>query len=317
MILAHFDPGAHRVVLLSLPRDTYVQIPGRGEQKLNAANRLEGPGLSQQTAQQLLGISIDRYALFNVFAVREVVDQLGGVEVYVPQAMNYDDQAAKLHIHFEAGQQHLDGAQSVAFLRFRHDALGDIGRVQRQQAFLNALLAKISQPSAWLQAPQVLGLLNANLHSDLTPQETGSLAGFMASKPEVVRLLLPGSFWVRQGFSYWKMDEAKARALVGEYFFNQPPEQTSSARTTIAVRGERKAALEALRRLRSEGFSAFWDQQMVEAPQQSCLISDGKKAGAQTAAKKIGLACVEVSGTGSLYADYTLVLGPEGLNNPG
>ncbi|MCL6527861.1 MAG: LCP family protein [Thermaceae bacterium] len=322
MMLVHFDPAEKQVVVLSLPRDTYATIPGHGSLKLNAANPLGGPELAQNAVAGLLGIEVDRYVLINVFAVRDLVNTLGGVEVYVPEAMDYDDRAAKLHIHFKPGLQTMNGDQAMAYLRFRHDRIGDIGRVQRQQAFLESLLAKTKEPSAWLQAPQLFSTLSANIRTNLTEEDLARLAGFMSSKPEVVRLLLPGAFWSGGGVSYWRMDAAKTQVLVGRYL-QGGSDQTGAAPGTpktrlpsIALRGDPKQVGPVLRALRKQGYWAFAENYQVEPIQQNCVVTNGDLEGAQALANQLGLSCVQVSGTGSLYADYTLLISSQGLTLP-
>lgn len=322
MMLVRFDPAAKRVVVLSLPRDTFATIPGHGSLKLNAANPLGGPELAQTAVAGLLGVDVDRYALVNIFAVRDLVNTLGGVQVYVPEAMDYDDRAAKLHIHFKAGLQTMNGDQATAYLRFRHDRIGDIGRVQRQQAFLESLLAKTKEPSAWLRVPQLFATLNANVHTDLTEDDLAKLAGFMNTKPEVVRLLLPGTFWNSAGVSYWRMDAAKAQALVDRYLQTAPDEANAAAKTakaklpSIALRGNPKQVGPVLRALRKQGYWAFAEDYQVEAIGQNCVVTNGDREGAQAFASQLGLSCVRVSGTGSLYADYTLLISDQGLPLP-
>ncbi len=321
MILARFDPVAKQVAVLSLPRDTYAEIPGHGFFKINAATPYGGPELAVQPINKLLNLNINHYALVNVFAVRDLVNQLGGVEVYVPEAMNYDDNAAKLHIHFKVGQQTMNGDQAMAYLRFRHDAIGDIGRVQRQQAFMESLLAKGKDPATWLRAPQLFATFSNNVHTDLSKDDLAKLAGFMAQKPQVVRLLLPGTFWTSDGISFWRMDEAKTQTLLNQFFL--PALQTqdtapapSRALPRLALRGKPQYVEPVLQALRKQGYNAYAEHYQVENIPQTCLVTNGDVAGAKAVAAKLGLSCVEVSGTGSLYADYTLLVGANGLPLP-
>jgi len=323
MMLVRFDPPAKRVTVLSLPRDTYATIPGHGSLKLNAANPLGGPELAQNAVAGLLDISVDHYALVNVVAVQDLVNTLGGVEVYVPQEMDYDDRAANLHIHFKVGKQTMTGEQAMAYLRFRHDRIGDIGRVQRQQAFLESLLAKTKDPGVWLKAPQLFATLNANIRTSLSQSDLAELAGFMAEKPEMVRLLLPGEFWNSGGLSYWRMNTAKAKALVDRYI--QPntdenpavvPAKSKGRLPSIALRGKPQDVGPVLKSLRKQGYWAFAEDYAVESSTKTCLVTNGDTEGAESLAASLGLSCIQISGTGSLYADYTLLIGKEGLPKP-
>ncbi|MDB5099829.1 MAG: Cell envelope-related transcriptional attenuator domain containing protein [Cyanobacteria bacterium RYN_339] len=153
MILARLDPARNQARLLSIPRDTRVPIPGHGTFKINAANPYGGARLAVETVSGFLGVPVDRYMVINTQGVIQLVDALGGVNVFVPRPMNYDDNTGKLHIHLDKGWNHLDGRHAHDFLRFRHDDQGDIGRVQRQQAFMQAVMGQYLSPMNLLKTP--------------------------------------------------------------------------------------------------------------------------------------------------------------------
>jgi len=136
ILVCRLDPIANSLSVLSIPRDTQARIPGyRGLQKINGANAFGGPLLAAQTIDDLLGIPVDHYAVINVHGLVELVDELGGITVVVPKRMKYTDNSAKLKINLDPGPHVLSGVEAMGFVRFRHDALGDIGRVQRQELF--------------------------------------------------------------------------------------------------------------------------------------------------------------------------------------
>jgi len=140
MLLLRFNPETKKMVVLAVPRDTRIEIPGHGMKKINAANVYGGPALTAQTVSKLLnGVGIDRYVRINILGMGKLIDALGGVTVYVPKDMKYRDDSQHLYINLKAGKRHLNGDQALQLLRFRHDALGDIGRIQRQQMVLRAL----------------------------------------------------------------------------------------------------------------------------------------------------------------------------------
>ena len=136
MIVASFDPKDHKISLISLPRDTMVILPGHTQyEKLNAAYTYGGVAMAKQTIANLLRIPIHYYALANWQGFIEIINLIGGVDLYVDKDMRYEDPYAKLKIDIKHGYQHLDGEKSGQYVRFRSDELGDIGRVQRQQKF--------------------------------------------------------------------------------------------------------------------------------------------------------------------------------------
>ena len=132
------------VQVLSIPRDTRVQIPGHGWNKINHAYPYGGINLLSRTLINYLGMPIHYHIELDYSTFPKIVDMLGGVDIYVEKRLQYADRAAGLYIDIPKGLQHMDGETALKFVRFRHDALGDIGRIKRQQQFMNALLQKYS-----------------------------------------------------------------------------------------------------------------------------------------------------------------------------
>ena len=140
------DIDDKNIRVLSLPRDTRVMIPGHGTQKLNHAFAYGGQDLMRATVTNYLGEPILYYMIVDYDSFPAFVDMLGGVEIDVPKRMRYVDRAGGLDINIQPGLQTLDGKTALHFVRFRKDALGDIGRIQRQQQFLKAMLKKAYDP---------------------------------------------------------------------------------------------------------------------------------------------------------------------------
>ncbi|HDS29484.1 MAG TPA: LytR family transcriptional regulator, partial [Firmicutes bacterium] len=133
LMIGAVDFYAATVKVVALPRDTLVHIPRRGFQKVNSAYAYGGENLVRQTMENFFGVPVDYVISVNYDGFREVVDALGGVDIYVERAMHYDDRRGNTHIHIEQGWNHFDGAEALNYARFRHDAKGDIGRIERQQ----------------------------------------------------------------------------------------------------------------------------------------------------------------------------------------
>jgi LCP family protein required for cell wall assembly len=134
--------GSGKTTLLSLPRDTYVPIPGHGMNKLNAAFAFGGASLLVQTVEEVTGLHIDHYAEIGFAGFASMVNAVGGVRICVAQAI--DDGNAGLNI--PAGCQKLNGAEALGYVRSRDFATGDLERVQHQRQFLSALLSKVASP---------------------------------------------------------------------------------------------------------------------------------------------------------------------------
>lgn len=130
--------------LISLPRDTYVQVPGHGAAKLNAAYSWGGAPLLVRTVEQLTGLTVDRYAEIGMGGVKEVVDAVGGVNLCWDANVNDADSG----MVWQSGCHDVDGTAALAFSRMRKaDPTGDIGRGQRQRQLVSAVMAKINPSS--------------------------------------------------------------------------------------------------------------------------------------------------------------------------
>ncbi len=145
LMLLHIGGG--RPVLISIPRDSYVPIPGHGENKINAALAFGGPTLLVQTVENVTGLQINHYMGIGFGGLVSVVNQVGGVTMCLPKAVHDYDSGANI----PAGCHNLDGAQALAFVRDRHSfADEDLQRIEDQRAFLKALLDKATSPAVYL-----------------------------------------------------------------------------------------------------------------------------------------------------------------------
>jgi LCP family protein required for cell wall assembly len=146
IILVHLSPRRDKAVLVSFPRDSWVDIPGHGMARINTAygkgerdRKGGGPALLIQTVEELTGIYIDHYLEVDFRGFLKMVDALGGVDVCLPTAVHDKDSALNL----PAGKSHVRGTQALAFVRARKfDPAGDFGRIRRQQQFLGAMLRR-------------------------------------------------------------------------------------------------------------------------------------------------------------------------------
>jgi polyisoprenyl-teichoic acid--peptidoglycan teichoic acid transferase len=234
MLLVRLNPDTHKTSILTIPRDTQVEIPGLGVNKINAANWKGGAELASQVVSQMLnGAPVDRHVRISTNAFREIVDVVGGVEVYVPKRMYYVDQTQKLNIDLQPGLQTLNGIQAEGFVRFRKDDLGDIGRTQRQQTLLKALQKKFENPLMITRFPQIFSVLQKHIDSNLSFGEMLALVQFgMQIKPnELQMVLLPGRFSTPDEFelSYWLMDRTATDQVLKSYFEVETPIEREAA----------------------------------------------------------------------------------------
>jgi LCP family protein required for cell wall assembly len=143
-MMIYFIPKTGPAVLLSLPRDTYIGIPGVGYNKLNAAYAYGGAPLLVETVEQRTGIRIDGYLEVGMAQFANLIDYVGGLDVCI----DYDVADGDSNLFLDAGCHHLNGAQGLAYVRMRYaDPLGDLGRVQRQREAISQVMNKLALKS--------------------------------------------------------------------------------------------------------------------------------------------------------------------------
>ena len=328
LLLLRIDPDNQTVNILSIPRDTRVEIPGYGYDKINQANFDGGAELAAQTVSyNFNGVQIDRYVRVSTRAFREIVDLVGGVEVMVPKPMQYEDKTQGLVIDLEPGWQTLNGDEAEQFARFRNDAYGDIGRVQRQQMLIKALKERVINPTVVPQLPQIIRVLQRHIDTNLTPEEMLALAGFgLQLEPDALNLvMLPGRFSDPEEYraSYWLLDAPASNEVMAEFFEAEPevtfaedrPRRTVS-RLSIAVQNatdDPVVAQSVADYLREEGFRnvyviADWPD---ERRQTQVIAQRGDRQGASIVESVLGVGEVAAESTGDLDSDITVRVGED------
>ena len=221
MMVASIDAENKTVNLLSIPRDSRVMIPGyNGYDKIAHAYSYGGSDLAVRTVTDFLHIPIHYYIAIEWQSFIKVVDILGGVNLYVEQAMNYEDPYENLSIHLSKGNQHLDGEKAGQYVRYRHDELGDIGRVERQQNFLKALNSQMLQSGTILKLPTLITTISKYVHTDMNITALIKVANTMRDmKSDSLHTeMLPGDFATIDDISYWSPDTAKTQLLLKDRF---------------------------------------------------------------------------------------------------
>jgi LCP family protein required for cell wall assembly len=232
LVVMAIDTQTREVRLLSIPRDTRVDIPGHGACKINAANSYGGPQLARRTVTDLLGVPINYYVATTTTGLRRFVDLVGGVYIVVEKDMHYTDRRQKLYIDLHASPQKqlLNGQQAEGYVRFRHDAVGDsgfdtvngkkvpAGRTVRQQYFMRALANRILSLPTKRERMQILDTVFERKYvvSDLNLKDWEGLADlFKDIKPETIDMaVLPGAPSSVHGASYWLPDTAEVPKVV-------------------------------------------------------------------------------------------------------
>jgi LCP family protein required for cell wall assembly len=340
MLLLRFDPERESLAVLSIPRDTRVRIEGHGINKINQANELGGPALTAASVSKLLdGVNIDRYIRVNVQGVEKLIDALGGVEVYVPKDMKYNDFSQHLYINLKKGQQHLNGDKAIQFLRFRYDAYGDISRVQRQQMLIRAAVEQTLKPGTIVKIPQILKVIQSHIDTNLTVKELMALANFASKtdRSDIEMMMLPGDFssYTQYAVSYWLPNKEKIQDLVAQHFGITPLEELPGnsgsdgeyldwearearrkARLSIAIQDSQEnseAANAMLTALQKAGYNRAYISNSWHEPLKETRIvaQSGDKLAATSLRTELGVGEVLVESTGVLNSDLTIQIGAD------
>lgn len=209
MMVLSYDPKTNKAYILSIPRDTMVKIPKYGTQKINAAYPIGGPELAMSTVSDIIGEPIDYYVKIGYNGFKQLVDDLGGVEMDVPVNMNYDDNSGNLHIHLKKGIQLLNGQQALELVRFRHGyADQDLERIKVQRDFLIALFNKAKSPSTFLKLNRILKTINTYVETNITPMTMVKYLDYAlkVNLSDIKTATLPGTPQYVDGIAYYIPD---------------------------------------------------------------------------------------------------------------
>lgn len=318
MLLVHVDPAHHHLSVLSIPRDTRVPIAGHGVFKVNAANSWGGPDLAVQTVSRYVGVPVDHYVLVNLTGVRSMVDAIGGLDVTIPKRVHYVDHAGHLFIDFHPGRAHLDGTQVEEYLRFRHDDQGDIGRVERTQAFLVEFAHQFFTPAHFWQVPRLWSILARHSRTDLSAFEIMRLAQVLKGidpHRDIELTFLPGREDSGHGPWYWVGDIKAIEPFLVRNFHKVPQANEATRRPAVSVANRTGLPLRSIEpfvsALRRAGYR-IRDVRTEPASDESHVIAErGDQQGAEKLQTLVGHADVLVAGVGDLGSDFTVELGTD------
>ena len=183
MMLLNYNPRTDNIKVVSIPRDTLIEVDdahdGNGNYipywKINAAYVLGGEQEVIEHVEKLLDVTVNYLVEIDYAAFRNLIDAIGGVEMYIDRDMYYDDDAQDLHIHFNKGETVLlDGKKAEEFFRWRKNndgtglVDGDLGRIKNQQKFISALIEKCTNPMIVTQTPDILKAIKENVVTNMS-----------------------------------------------------------------------------------------------------------------------------------------------------
>lgn len=222
MLLISIAPYGKDINIISIPRDSKVYIANRNKpDKINHAFAYGGPDLSVKTVEETFGVRIDHYIALSNEGLIKFIDTIGGLPIYIEKDMYYHDSTAGLHIELTQGEHVLNGEQTEGYLRFRKDALGDIGRIRRQQWFFNALMARLKEPSVLVKLPEVLKVMPKYIKTDLSVYELSQYAAMVKSvdTSSIQVATLPGTPSTKGIVSYWILDPDKTQEIINKLVY--------------------------------------------------------------------------------------------------
>jgi LCP family protein required for cell wall assembly len=222
IMLMRFDPDTHTVNQLSIPRDTKVEVPGRGTMKINETMFWGGTSLAVKTIQDYVGIPINHVMVVDFKGFPRVVNAVGGIDLFVPETVSTVAGADRRVVTFKKGWNHFDGKYAMLYVRIRY-ADNDFKRAERQQRFVRALQKKIAQPSNITKLPDIGRRFMSGVDTDLTTSQLLTLG------------------WVK-----WRADDKKSRhwvlagepAYIGGTAYVLPPSDAKKARVIAKFLGE-------------------------------------------------------------------------------
>lgn len=320
MIVLSVDPASKSAGLLSIPRDLWVEIPGFAQDRINTAYVVGelnnypggGPALAKKTVQYNLGEPIHYYVRLNFTAAEQLVDLIGGIDVYVEQEINdplYPDEGYGYDpLYIPAGWQHMDGRLALRYARSRHGS-SDFDRARRQQQILLAVRDKVSRldmlPQLLPRAGEIANTLGGAVQSDLTLDQVVRLVQLGAEiDPSRIRTAVIDSTmtqnWTTPSGAQVLIPNRERMSILHSIVFS-PPEAASDQAGQIAAEAAQIVvengtaqpglAAQCADNLRSQGFQVA---NVVSAPRQDyastlILVYTGKQATARALAAALGV----------------------------
>ncbi|WP_053373438.1 LCP family protein [Paenibacillus sp. FJAT-27812] len=230
MIYTVVRPNDGELLMVSIPRDTYVEIVGKGkEDKITHAFAFGGAGMAMNTVEKFLDAPINYYASINFEGFRNVIDTLGGIALPIEEDMVNDDPDHEKFV-IKAGQESYNGKDTLNYVRYREDAGGDINRTERHQIFLGLLMDKAKQLNQWSKIPQLMDIMGDNFSTDMRPQQLIDLGqGMLQAKERKIyshSLLGSGHRLKNGGAWYYFADDddlAKVQAMIKNWLNADTP----------------------------------------------------------------------------------------------
>lgn len=317
IIVASVNLDTNNIGLLFIPRDTRVKINGHGYDRINASHAYGGISLLKDTVEDLLNIKLDYYVETDFQGFAKIINLIGGIDITIEKSLHYVDKAGDLHIDLPAGNVHLNGEKALEYVRYR-GTKGDIGRVARQQKFLQAVMKKATSSKAVFNLPsiykEVMDSVNTNIPlKDITPFAK------LVNKTNLDNLkteMVPGRAEYINGASYWIPSEEDLKIMVDKLIRSKEYIQNDKYQITILNgNGVSGVASEAADELEKYGFNIKKTDNAENFNYQETIIYY------QNGNRKIASGLKEIMGgkiekNEEIEADFQIILGKNFVENP-
>ena len=222
IILISLDVETNEAGIVFLPRDTYINLADKNFTKLNSSHVYGGIELTKETVEDLLSVNIDYYLETDFQGFEQIIDRLGGVDIYVEKNLHYVDKAGGLYINIDSGQQNLSGEEALKYVRYR-DLRGDIGRIERQQKFIDAVLKKALSPTVIPKLPGIISEINSTVNTNIPLKDVSPFLSVAKeiNLSQVESKMLPGEAKYINEISYWVPDMQETEIMVENLIKNK------------------------------------------------------------------------------------------------
>jgi len=324
LVFVNYNPSNRFLNIVSIPRDTHFCPEGLRLARINEVyaysyrSKKDDHYACRQVilaVEQLFDnrVSIPYYLQINYAGFKKFIDLIGGVDVEIEEAMNYDDNAQSLHIHFDPGKYHLDGKGALELVRYRGKA-GDLGRVFRQQRFLKSVLSKFRSPVLIARMPQIVNIILQEVKTNLTVWDMlACMIELKDIRTNNVRLAqLPGT--PRKDF-LWEVDHDNLGGLFDKILSGSPASAVQGPKVRIEVwnaSGKTKLAEKITWILRDRGFDVI-NYGTYATTQKKTLIKDltGDLRSAQRIAEILSCGEVITRYDAKRFIDISVTLGED------
>ncbi|WP_416147705.1 LCP family protein [Salipaludibacillus sp. HK11] len=215
MILATFNPDENSIKMINIPRDSYVEIPGRQNMdKINHAHAFGGVNMTLDTVENLLNIPVDYVVSLNFTAFMEIVDTIGGIEVDVEKPISDTDNATYGTIEIDEGLQTLNGEEALTYARMRkQDPRGDLGRGDRQKEIIEAIIRQSANFRTITRFGSLVDSLERNLSMNLSFSNLVSMHSYAGELDNIESLTFDGDNVRMNGVSYYQLNEVSVNEI--------------------------------------------------------------------------------------------------------